>query len=162
MHRYAIVWLAAVVLLSGCAGSCSESAPAAAGTTPDGYKSAVRGDMRFEWKIDGANLHVRLSAKTTGWVAVGFDSTSAMKDANLIIGYVKDGRAVLRDDFGPDSDVDVIVEFRDDFEGKRIYNIYDELTALFGGRKIDLVEPEFLSPRMRRHILEHTEELYAA
>ena len=51
---------------------------------------------------------------------------------------------------------------RDDFEGKRIYNIYDELTALFGGRKIDLVEPEFLSPRMRRHILEHTEELYAA
>jgi uncharacterized protein len=70
--------------------------------------------------------------------------------------------SVLRDDFGPDSDVDVIVEFRDDFEGKRIYNIYDELTALFGGRKIDLVEPEFLSPRMRRHILEHTEELYAA
>ena len=61
--------------------------------------------------------------------------------------------SVLRDDFGPDSDVDVIVEFRDDFEGKRIYNIYDELAALFGGRKIDLVEPEFLSPRMRRHIL---------
>jgi len=70
--------------------------------------------------------------------------------------------SVLRDDFGPDSDVDVIVEFRDDFEGKRIYNIYDELSALFGGRKIDLVEPEFLSPRMRRQILEHTEELYAA
>ncbi len=70
--------------------------------------------------------------------------------------------SVLRDDFGPDSDVDVIVEFRDDFEGKRIYKIYDELSALFGGRKIDLVEPEFLSPHMRRHILEHTEELYAA
>jgi len=70
--------------------------------------------------------------------------------------------SVLRDDFGPDSDVDVIVEFRDDFEGKQIYKIYDELTALFGGRKIDLVEPEFLNPRMRRHVLERTEELYAA
>jgi predicted nucleotidyltransferase len=70
--------------------------------------------------------------------------------------------SVLRDDFGPDSDVDVIVEFRDDFEGKRIFEIYDELTELFGGRKIDLVEPEFLSPHMRRHVLEHTEELYAA
>lgn len=70
--------------------------------------------------------------------------------------------SVLRDDFGPDSDVDVIVEFRDDFEGKRIHEIYDELTELFGGRKIDLVEPEFLNPHMRRHVLEHTEELYAA
>ena len=70
--------------------------------------------------------------------------------------------SVLRDDFRPDSDVDVLVEFRDDFEGKGVYNIFDELSALFGGRKIDLVEPEFLSPLMRRHILEHTEELYAA
>ena len=70
--------------------------------------------------------------------------------------------SVLRDDFGPDSDVDVIVEFRDDFEGKQIYKIYDELTELFGGRKIDLVEVEFLNPRMKHHVLEQTEELYAA
>ncbi len=70
--------------------------------------------------------------------------------------------SVLRDDFGPDSDVDVIVEFLDDFEGKQIFRIYDELEELFGGRKIDLVEVEFLNPRMKRLILEHTEELYAA
>lgn len=70
--------------------------------------------------------------------------------------------SVLRDDFGPDSDVDVIVEFLDDFEGKQIFRIYDELEELFGGRKIDLVEVEFLNPRMKRRILEHTEELYAA
>lgn len=70
--------------------------------------------------------------------------------------------SVLRDDFGPDSDVDVLIEFRDDFEGHRIYEIYDELTELFGGRKVDLVEVEFLNPRMQRHVLEHTEELYAA
>ena len=70
--------------------------------------------------------------------------------------------SVLRDDFGPDSDVDVIVEFLDDFEGKRIYKIYDELEALFGGRKVDLVELGSLNPRMKGHVLEHTEELYAA
>jgi hypothetical protein len=69
--------------------------------------------------------------------------------------------SVLRDDFGPTSDVDVIVEFRDDFEGKQIYKIYDELTELFGGHKIDLVEVEFLHPRMKAHVLSHTEELYA-
>jgi len=70
--------------------------------------------------------------------------------------------SVLRNDFGPGSDVDVIVEFRDDFEGKQIYKIYDELTELFGGRKIDLVEVEFLHPRMKGYVLSHTEELYAA
>jgi len=70
--------------------------------------------------------------------------------------------SVLRDDFGPDSDVDVIVEFRDDFEGKRIYRIFDELEELFGGRRVDLVEPEFLSPRLKRYVLENVEELYAA
>ena len=43
--------------------------------------------------------------------------------------------SVLRDDFGPDSDVDVLIEFRDDFEGKQIYKIYDELEELFGGRR---------------------------
>ena len=70
--------------------------------------------------------------------------------------------SVLRDDFGPDSDVDVLVEFSDDFEGKQIYKIYDELTELFGGRKVELVEPEFLNPRMKQLVLSHTEELYAA
>lgn len=70
--------------------------------------------------------------------------------------------SVLREDFGPESDVDVLVEFCDDFEGKQIFKIYDELEALFGGRRVDLVNPKYLNPRMRRHVLEHSQELYAA
>ena len=70
--------------------------------------------------------------------------------------------SVLRDDFGPDGDVDVLIEFRDDFEGKQIYRIYDELEQLFGGRRVDLVDPTQFTPRGKRHVLEHTEELYAA
>ncbi|MEI6451443.1 MAG: nucleotidyltransferase domain-containing protein [Actinomycetes bacterium] len=70
--------------------------------------------------------------------------------------------SVLRDDFGPDSDVDVLIEFRDDFEGKRIYEIFDELSELFGGHTIDLVEVEFLNPRMKRALQRDAEELYAA
>jgi len=70
--------------------------------------------------------------------------------------------SVLRDDFGPDSDVDVIVEFRDDFEGHRIYKIYDELERLFGGRRVDLVDPKRLNPRLRQYVLANVEELYAA
>jgi len=91
----------ALLLVSGCAGTCSETPKAAPpAVTADGYKTAAKGDMRIEWKIDGANLRVRLSARTKGWVGVGFDPSTAMKDANFIIGYVKDGQAFIRDDFG--------------------------------------------------------------
>ena len=54
----------------------------------------------MRWKVDDSSLIVMISAKTTGWVAVGFDPTQAMKDANFIIGYVKEGRVYARDDFG--------------------------------------------------------------
>lgn len=71
--------------------------------------------------------------------------------------------SVLRDDFRPDSDVDVIVEFDPDApDDADILPIFEELTALFGGRTIDLVEVEFLNPRMKRAVQRDTEELYAA
>jgi predicted nucleotidyltransferase len=71
--------------------------------------------------------------------------------------------SVLRDDFAPESDIDVLVEFdHDTFEGKQIYKIYDELTELFGGRKIDLVEVEFVNRRLRGHILEEAQDVFAA
>jgi len=70
--------------------------------------------------------------------------------------------SVLRDDFRPDSDVDVLVEFRDDFEGKQVYKIYDELTELFGGRKVDLVEVDFVNRRIREQILSEAQDVFAA
>ncbi len=71
--------------------------------------------------------------------------------------------SVLRDDFGPDSDIDVLVEFdQANVAGKHIYRLYDELSALFGGRAVDLVEEQFLSPRLRPYVLAETEVLYAA
>ena len=70
--------------------------------------------------------------------------------------------SVVRDDFGPDSDVDVLVEFRDDFEGMQVYRIYDELTELFGGRNVDLVEVEFVNKRIREQILSEAHDVFAA
>jgi hypothetical protein len=70
--------------------------------------------------------------------------------------------SALRDDFGPDSDVDVLVEFdHDAFEGRGVYLLPDELSRLFGGRRIDLVEAEFVSPRLRRHILSEAQYVFA-
>jgi hypothetical protein len=50
--------------------------------------------------FNGDNAEITVGAAVRGWVAVGFDPSSQMKDANFLIGYVKDGKAVARDDFG--------------------------------------------------------------
>ena len=57
-------------------------------------------DMTFSWKVDGATLHAKMSAKTKGWVGVGFNPSKKMQDANFILGYVKDGKAEIVDHFG--------------------------------------------------------------
>lgn len=55
--------------------------------------------LRWETQT-GDNLAVELTGPTTGWVAVGFDPSMMMLDANIIIGYVSGGNTFIRDDFG--------------------------------------------------------------
>jgi predicted nucleotidyltransferase len=72
--------------------------------------------------------------------------------------------SALRDDFGPDSDIDLLVEFEPD----RIPTLFDiagmeqELSALFGGRKVDLRTLEDLSRYFRDRVLAEAEVQYAA
>jgi predicted nucleotidyltransferase len=62
--------------------------------------------------------------------------------------------SVLGDDFGPDSDVDVLVDYEPGHApGWEVVDIEDELGRLFGGRKIDLVNRKYLTPRLRDRIL---------
>ncbi|MGA7279194.1 MAG: DOMON domain-containing protein [Desulfocapsaceae bacterium] len=63
------------------------------------HEVEVKG-MTFAWKIDGDTLHGKMSAKTEGWVAVGFNPSSKMKDATYVLGFVKDGKAEIADHFG--------------------------------------------------------------
>jgi uncharacterized protein len=70
--------------------------------------------------------------------------------------------SVLRDDFRPDSDVDVLVEFRSDarvgfFE---LYDMEQELSEIFGGRKVDLNTPKSLSKFFRDTVLAAAEVKY--
>ena len=70
--------------------------------------------------------------------------------------------SVLRDDFGPDSDVDVLVEFLPGTTvGLRFITIQDELTALLG-REVDLCTPGFLSPHFRERVVDEALPLYEA
>ncbi|MDW7759568.1 MAG: nucleotidyltransferase family protein [Acidobacteriota bacterium] len=71
--------------------------------------------------------------------------------------------SALRADFRPDSDIDLLVEFDPD----RIPGLFGisrmerELSALFGGRKVDLRTPEDLSRYFRRQVLDEAEVQYA-
>ena len=70
--------------------------------------------------------------------------------------------SVLRDDFGPESDVDVLIEFEPGrVVGFGIIDIEEELSQLFGGRKVDMVREKCLNPRLRDRILASAEVQYA-
>ncbi len=56
-------------------------------------------DMQFSWTIEEDQIHVELSAKTTGWVGIGFDPEKAMSGANIIIGAVKNGKFKIEDHY---------------------------------------------------------------
>ena len=69
--------------------------------------------------------------------------------------------SVLRDDFRPDSDVDVLVEFESGHApGWEVIDIEDELGQLLGGRKVDMVNPKFLNRRLRDRILDDAQVQY--
>ena len=68
--------------------------------------------------------------------------------------------SVLRDDFGPDSDVDVLVEFEPDhIPGLAFFGMQDELSEILG-RRVDLNTAGFLSPRFRDDVLAEADALY--
>ena len=72
--------------------------------------------------------------------------------------------SVLRDDFGPGSDIDVLVTFTPDcgWSLLDLVEMQEELKGIFQ-REVDLVEKEGLRNPFRRHeILNHMEVVYAA
>ena len=70
--------------------------------------------------------------------------------------------SAIRDDFGPDSDLDILVEFEEGFvPGLAFFGIQEELTRIFG-RPVDLNTSEFLSPVFRDAVLAEAQDLYDA
>jgi len=70
--------------------------------------------------------------------------------------------SVLRDDFRPDSDVDVLVEFEPGHRvGLRIIDMEEELSKTLGGRRVDIVSEKYLNRRLRNRVLASAEVEYA-
>jgi len=70
--------------------------------------------------------------------------------------------SILKDDFRPESDVDVLVEFDPNHVPGffKLARIERELSELLGGYKVDLRTPEDLSPYFRNEVLAAAEALY--
>lgn len=69
--------------------------------------------------------------------------------------------SVLREDFGPESDVDVLVEFEPGHvPGLAFIAIEAELSGILG-RKVDLNTPGFLSRYLRDRVFAEAEVQYA-
>lgn len=68
--------------------------------------------------------------------------------------------SVLRDDFRPDSDIDLLVEFEPGYTpGFAFIDIQDKLLELFG-RTVDLNTPQDLSRYFRNRVLAEAEVYY--
>jgi predicted nucleotidyltransferase len=70
--------------------------------------------------------------------------------------------SALRDDFGPESDVDVLVDF---VPGHipgffKLFEVEEELSGLFGGRKVDMRTPEDLSRYFRDKVVAEAQVQY--
>jgi uncharacterized protein len=76
--------------------------------------------------------------------------------------------SILRDDFGPESDVDFMVVFRNDDDGpwmSRVQQLESDLSALVG-REVDVVTKESVLQSenwiRRNHILETAQVIYGS
>ncbi len=72
--------------------------------------------------------------------------------------------SALREDFGPDSDVDMLVEFE---PGRtpgffRLFQMEEELATLLGGRRAEMSTPNSLSRYFRDEVQAEAQVLYAA
>jgi len=66
------------------------------GARSQGYSG---GDLEVSWKIDSQYLYMALNGSTNGWISVGFEPSEWMKDADIIMGSVVDGKPVVLDEY---------------------------------------------------------------
>jgi hypothetical protein len=84
-------------------GSAATSSPwEADGIITDGEyaeRLEVAPGYTVHWNNDAELLTMGLEAQVEGWVAIGFEPTSRMNDADMVLGWVEDGKATVQDQF---------------------------------------------------------------
>lgn len=107
------------------------------GNNSDTLRTITVSEITLQWKPESTQLYVKMIAPTTGWVSVGFDPTQMMKDANIIIGYVRNDTVYMRDDYGSGPTT---------HESDIIAGGTDDITAISGSENQDMTEISFMIP----------------
>lgn len=90
-----------LMLTEGCGNGTEDREPEHDEASEDVSASGIsRNGYDLVWAFDEDDITFTMSAPSTGWVAVGFDPSAAMLDADIIIGYVEDGDVFLSDQWG--------------------------------------------------------------
>jgi hypothetical protein len=91
------------ILALGAGAALAQTPPVLDGTVePSEYAlSREEAGMRFGFTLspDGATVFASISAKTAGWVALGFGSAK-MDGSFMVLASVKDGKAQFTEDLG--------------------------------------------------------------
>ncbi len=101
--KYLIILILPLIFFISACNTVSEEVLGVGNIDPPdsvGFYSTTAAGVTLQYRVDNDKLHCILSANTTGWVAVGFNPTNMMLDADFIIGYVQGSNAFVRDDWG--------------------------------------------------------------
>lgn len=78
------------------------------GVIGDGEYTGTQSYDNYElwWAADEQFIYIAMKAKTTGWVSIALSSGPAMKDADMVLGFVQEGTVTVIDqystgNFGP-------------------------------------------------------------
>ena len=66
---------------------------------PDDFQQIEKDGFLIAWRIVGTDIEFIVEQSTLGWVAIGFEPSRVMKDADIIIGYVDGSEVVIEDHF---------------------------------------------------------------
>jgi hypothetical protein len=108
--------LALSLLMAGCIQTSPGNGPAhkvqaTEAWKPDGtigaaeysnwdYLSSVPGkNFTIYWRNDAQYLYMALRGQTDGWVAVGFEPSDWMRDADMIVGYATSNNTTVEDQY---------------------------------------------------------------
>ncbi|MBI4460026.1 MAG: nucleotidyltransferase domain-containing protein [Acidobacteria bacterium] len=71
--------------------------------------------------------------------------------------------SVLREDFRPDSDIDLLIEFDPEHRPGMVglQQVEEELSGLYLGHRVDLLNPKYLNRRIRDRLLQGAEVVFA-
>jgi hypothetical protein len=132
----AIILCLAIIFVPSCSGGPSPAQPGPEPSTPsspptpepssgqtgqkvewkadgiitDGEYTGTQdyGDFKLWWHADSQYIYIGMQAKTSGWISMALDAGQGMKDADMVLGVVQDGKTTVIDEystgnFGPHS-----------------------------------------------------------